>query len=219
MFKMGEHRECHIPQPLGAHLRRRNPDRSPAVRGDSGRYRDSGHRIPASGRTRGDTFGIGAGDVEDDDHRAGADDDRQAVADDDHQAFAETVADEDPQVFAEADSDEDPQVFAEADSDEDAQVHAEADSDEDAQVHAEADSDEDAQVHAEAEAEADSDEDPQVHAEADEDGAPDHDRQADQDLLALTAGARDTPAPLRRGRVRRRLRPPLLAQPSGVRYV
>ncbi|WP_371641581.1 hypothetical protein [Streptomyces mirabilis] len=207
MFKMGEHRECHIPQPLGAHLRRRNPDRSPAVRGDSGRYRDSGHRIPASGRTRGDTFGIGAGDVEDDDHRAGADDDRQAVAYDDHQAFAETVADEDPQVFAEADSDEDAQVHAEADSDEDAQVHAEA----------EADSDEDAQVHAEAEA--DSDEDPQVHAEADEDGAPDHDRQADQDLLALTAGARDTPAPLRRGRVRRRLRPPLLAQPSGVRYV
>lgn len=183
LFKMGEHRECHIPQPLGAHLRRRNPDRSPAVRGDSGRYRDSGHRIPASGRTRGDTFGIGAGDVEDDDHRAGADDDRQAVAYDDHQAFAETVADEDPQVFAEADSDED------------------------------------AQVHAEAEAEADSDEDPQVHAEADEDGAPDHDRQADQDLLALTAGARDTPAPLRRGRVRRRLCPPLLAQPSGVRYV
>jgi cobalamin biosynthesis protein CobT len=211
LFKMGEHRECHIPQPLGAHLRRRNPDRSPAVRGDSGRYRDSGHRIPASGRTRGDTFGIGAGDVEDDDHRAGADDDRQAVAYDDHQAFAETVADEDPQVFAEADSDEDAQVHAEAeaDSDEDAQVHAEA----------EADSDEDPQVHAEAEAEADSDEDPQVHAEADEDGAPDHDRQADQDLLALTAGARDTPAPLRRGRVRRRLRPPLLAQPSGVRYV
>ncbi|MFE2474077.1 hypothetical protein [Streptomyces mirabilis] len=209
MFKMGEHRECHIPQPLGAHLRRRNPDRSPAVRGDSGRYRDSGHRIPASGRTRGDTFGIGAGDVEDDDHRAGADDDRQAVAYDDHQAFAETVADEDPQVFAEADSDEDAQVHAEAeaDSDEDPQVHAEA----------EADSDEDPQVHAEAEA--DSDEDPQVHAEADEDGAPDHDRQADQDLLALTAGARDTPAPLRRGRVRRRLRPPLLAQPSGVRYV
>jgi cobalamin biosynthesis protein CobT len=195
LFKMGEHRECHIPQPLGAHLRRRNPDRSPAVRGDSGRYRDSGHRIPASGRTRGDTFGIGAGDVEDDDHRAGADDDRQAVAYDDHQAFAETVADEDPQVFAEADSVED------------AQVHAEA----------EADSVEDAQVHAEAEA--DSVEDAQVHAEADEDGAPDHDRQADQDLLALTAGARDTPAPLRRGRVRRRLRPPLLAQPSGVRYV
>ncbi|MFF8025073.1 hypothetical protein ACFZDJ_29085, partial [Streptomyces sp. NPDC007896] len=142
MFKMGEHRECHIPQPLGAHLRRRNPDRSPAVRGDSGRYRDSGHRIPASGRTRGDTFGIGAGDVEDDDHRAGTDDDRQAVAYDDHQAFAETVADEDAQVHAEA----------EADSDEDAQVHAEA----------EADSDEDAQVHAEAEA--DSDEDAQVHA-------------------------------------------------------
>ncbi|MGW4995927.1 hypothetical protein ACWEQ3_51865, partial [Streptomyces mirabilis] len=195
MFKMGEHHECHIPQPLGAHLRRRNPDRSPAVRGNSGRYRDSGHRIPASGRTRGDTFGIGAGDVEDDDHRAGADDDRQAVAYDDHQAFAETVADEDPQVFAEADSDEDPQVHAEAeaDSDEDAQVHAEA----------EADSDEDPQVHAEAEA--DSDEDPQVHAEADEDGAPGHDRQADQDLLALTAGAGDTPAPLRRGRVCRSL--------------
>ncbi|MCX4617476.1 MULTISPECIES: hypothetical protein [Streptomyces] len=195
MFKMGEHRECHIPQPLGAHLRRRNPDSGPAVRGDSGRYRDSGHRIPASGRTRGDTFGIGAGDVEDDDHRAGADDDRQAVADDDHQAFAETVAVEDPQVFAEADSVED------------AQVHAEA----------EADSVEDAQVHAEAEAEAV--EDAQVHAEADEDGAPDHDRQADQDFLALTAGASDTPAPLRRGRVCRSLRPPLLAQPSGVRYV
>jgi cobalamin biosynthesis protein CobT len=171
LFKMGEHHECHIPQPLGAHLRRRNPDRSPAVRGNSGRYRDSGHRIPASGRTRGDTFGIGAGDVEDDDHRAGADDDRQAVAYDDHQAFAETVADEDPQVHAEA----------EADSDEDAQVHAEA--------------------------EADSDEDPQVHAEADEDGAPGHDRQADQDLLALTAGAGDTPAPLRRGRVCRSLGP------------
>jgi cobalamin biosynthesis protein CobT len=183
LFKMGEHHECHIPQPLGAHLRRRNPDRSPAVRGNSGRYRDSGHRIPASGRTRGDTFGIGAGDVEDDDHRAGADDDRQAVAYDDHQAFAETVADEDPQVFAEADSVEDPQVHAEA----------EADSDEDAQVHAEA--------------EADSDEDPQVHAEADEDGAPGHDRQADQDLLALTAGAGDTPAPLRRGRVCRSLGP------------
>ncbi|MFF7601349.1 hypothetical protein [Streptomyces mirabilis] len=201
MFKMGEHRECHIPQPLGAHLRRRNPDRSPAVRGNSGRYRDSGHRIPASGRTRGDTFDIGAGDVEDDDHRAGADDDRQAVAYDDHQAFAETVADEDPQVFAEADSDEDAQVHAEAE--------AEADSDEDPQVHAEAeaDSDEDAQVHAEAEA--DSDEDPQVHAEAEavEDGAPDHDRQADQDLLALTAGASDTPAPLRRGRVCRSLGP------------
>ncbi|MFJ1562471.1 hypothetical protein, partial [Streptomyces mirabilis] len=131
MFKMGEHRECHIPQPLGAHLRRRNPDRSPAVRGDSGRYRDSGHRIPASGRTRGDTFGIGAGDVEDDDHRAGADDDRQAVAYDDHQAFAETVADEDPQVFAEADSVEDAQVHAEAEADsvEDAQVHAEAEAD------------------------------------------------------------------------------------------
>jgi hypothetical protein len=179
LFKMGEHRECHIPQPLGAHLRRRNPDSGPAVRGNSGRYRDSGHRIPASGRTRGDTFGIGVGDVEDDDHCAGADDDRQAVAYDDHQAFAEAVADEDAQT--------------EADSVEDAQVHAEAEAvaDEDAQVHAEADSDEDAQVHAE--------------AEAVEDGAPDHDRQADQDLLALTAGASDTPAPLRRGRVCRRL--------------
>jgi cobalamin biosynthesis protein CobT len=201
LFKMGEHHECHIPQPLGAHLRRRNPDRSPAVRGNSGRYRDSGHRIPASGRTRGDTFGIGAGDVEDDDHRAGADDDRQAVAYDDHQAFAETVADEDPQVFAEADSVEDAQVHAEAEADsvEDPQVHAEA------EAEAEADSDEDAQVHAEAEA--DSDEDPQVHAEADEDGAPGHDRQADQDLLALTAGAGDTPAPLRRGRVCRSLGP------------
>ncbi|MFD8221819.1 hypothetical protein ACFV2U_51350 [Streptomyces sp. NPDC059697] len=195
MFKMGEHHECHIPQPLGAHLRRRNPDSGPAVRGSSGRYRGSDHRIPASGRTRSDTFDIG---VEDDDH--------QAVADEDHQAFAETVADEDQQAFAEAVADEDPQ--AEADSVEDAQVLAEAVADEDPQ--AEADSVEDAQVLAEA----DSVEDPQVLAEAeadsleDEDGAPDRDRQADQDLLALTAGASDTPAPLRRGRVCRSLRPP-----------
>ncbi|MFF2133959.1 hypothetical protein ACFVW1_53380 [Streptomyces olivochromogenes] len=202
MFKMGEHRECHIPQPLGAHLRRRNPDSGPAVRGNSGRYRGGGHRI-----TRNDTFDIGVGDVEDDDHHAGADDDdrqavaddddRQAVAVDDRQAFAETVAVEDRQAFAEADSVEDEQVLAqaEADSVEDEQVLAQA----------EADSVEDEQVLAEAQAEADSVEDPQVLAEAEavEDDAPGHDRQADQDLLALTAGASDTPAPLRRGRVRR----------------
>jgi hypothetical protein len=179
LFKMGEHRECHIPQPLGAHLRRRNPDSGPAVRGSSGRYRGSGHRIPASGRTRSDTFDNGVGDVEDDDHRAGADDDHQAVADEDHQA----VADEDHQAFAEAVAVEDPQT--EADSVEDAQVFAEAVAVEDPQT--EADSVEDAQVLAEAEAD----------SLEDEDGAPDRDRQADQDLLALTAGASDTPAPPR----------------------